>query len=117
MAEIWPVALQELLNQSGFKTTYGETTISSAVDIGVKKKRARYTRGIDQFGCSIDVELSDYQTFQTFYKTTLSNGVKTFLYNHPLTQVETEFRFVEAPGVSPIGGRWFRLEFVWEEMP
>lgn len=117
MATIWPSVLQERLNQSGFTTTYGDTTIASTVEVGPKKKRARYTKGIDQFACTIDVELSDYETFETFYKTSLGNGVLTFLYNHPMTQVETEFRFVEPPSITTLGGRWFRLGFVWEEMP
>jgi len=59
----------------------------------------------------------DYTTLETFYKTTLGNGVKTFTYDHPLTQLPAVFRFTSAPKISPLGGRYFRVDMTWEQMP
>jgi len=117
MAEIFPATLQQLVNQSGFGLQFGDTTISSTVDVGPKKKRSRYTKGIDIFTCTIDMNLTDYNTLRTFYVTTLGNGVKTFLYDHPMTGVESVFRFTAPPSLSTLGGTYFRVQMTWELMP
>jgi len=117
MAESFPNELQDLLNQAGFTQQFGKTTIRSTVDVGPAKIRSRFTKEIDRFSCSIDLEKDDYSILSTFYKTTLNNGVRTFNYNHPMTGVESEFRFVEPPSITPIGGLWFKVGLSWEEMP
>lgn len=117
MAEIFPSALQELLNQAGFTQELGSVIIRSKMDVGPEKVRQRFTKGIDKFSCTIDMDYDDYATLTTFFKTTLSGGSKTFLYDHPMTGVESEFRFIKEPSITPIGGRVFRLNFQWEEMP
>lgn len=119
MAEIWPSELQDILNTASFQLAFGDTTISSEVDVGPKKKRARYTKGIDVLSCSIDLEYDTYATLETFYKVTLGNGVNTFLFDHPMTGIESTFRFTTPPSITPLtnGGRWFRVGLSWEEMP
>ena len=49
MAEIFPAALQELLNQSGFQQTLGDTLVRSTVEVGPAKVRSRFTKAIDTF--------------------------------------------------------------------
>lgn len=117
MAESFPSELQQLLNENGFTQTLGDTSIRSDVDTGLDKVRQRYTKAIDKFACTIDLERDDYSTLITFYKTTLSGGTKTFNYDHPITGLESEFRFVSPPSMQPIGGTWFKVNMQWEEMP
>ena len=117
MAESWPSGLQDKLNETQFSYAFGKTTLTSTVDVGPAKKRNRYTKEIDALTCSILIEQDDYETFKTFYRTTLSSGVKTFLYDHPFTGVETEFRFVDEPSITPLGGPKLQINMVWEIMP
>lgn len=117
MAENFPSSLQDKLNQAGFTNNFGETSIRSTVDVGLAKVRNRYTKGIDTFQCTIDLNFDDYTTLETFYKTTLAGGSLTFYYDHPFTEVQTEFRFIAAPSITPIGGKWFRVSMNWEELP
>lgn len=117
MAVTFPVALQTLLNEAEFGFGFGDTTVTSSVDVGQAKKRSRYTKGIDEVKASIDLHKDDFELLETFYKTSLGNGVLTFNYNHPITGALTEFRFKEPPSLVPMGGEYFRVSFAWEIMP
>lgn len=117
MAETFPPTLQEFVNESGFGLQTGETAIRSDMDISLAKERNRYTKGIDVFRTTIDIYKTDYLTLDSFYKTTLNGGTGTFNYDHPITEVESEFRFVGAPSYSPLGGGYFRVTMTWELMP
>jgi len=116
MAQVFPSALQDKFNEASFNYGIGETSVSSEVTSGEPKKRQIYTKSIDRVSGTINLEIDDWNTLETFYKTTLAGGVLTFDYNHPLTQVSTEYRFVTPPTISPIGGRWFRVSFRWIEV-
>lgn len=117
MAEIFPSSLQDVLNVAGFGQEFGNTTIRSQMDVGPEKVRQRFTRGIDTFTSTIDIDYDDYATLSTFFKTTLAGGSKTFNYDHPMTGIESEFRFVSPPAITPLGGRKFRVQMTWEEIP
>ena len=117
MAELFPTSLQELVNQSGFNHAFGDTAIRSENEIGLAKTRQRYTKSIDVFTTSIDMPIEEYSTLSDFFKTTLSGGSKTFLYDHPMTEVESEFRFISPPTIAPMGGRYFKVNMQWELIP
>ena len=117
MAEPFPVELQDKFNQAGFNYTLGDTTTTTEVEVGLPKKRQRYTQAIDEIKGTIDLEYADFNILLSFYRSTLAGGTKTFNYNHPMTGVESEFRFEKPPTISPIGGVWFRVSFQWIEMP
>ena len=117
MAQTFPASLQDKVNQAGFSNQFGDTLIRSNVDIGFAKVRSRYTKGIDVFSVTITINKSDYTTVENFFKTTLKGGSLTFNYDHPFTEVETEFRFVEPPKITPIGGKYFTVTMKWEEVP
>lgn len=116
MAELWPSALQDKVNEAGFQHEFGKTAIESAMDIGLNKKRQRYTKAIDKFSVTLTLDFDDYGTLYTFFKTTLAGGTRNFLYDHPFTGVETEFRMNE-PKMSPMGGKKMRVNMVWELVP
>ena len=116
MAEMFPSTLQDKVNEAGFQLKTGKTTITSNMDIPPNKKRRRFTKGIDNFTTTFNIDYDDYTTLYEFFDTTLAGGTKTFLYNHPMTGVESEFRMAE-PTYRPLGGRSFRVSMEWELMP
>ena len=112
----FPSTLQQLLNQSGFKQEVGSTTIRSSMSVGQDKVRRRSTKNIDKFSCSIDVNKDDYLIMYNFYNVSLNGGVGTFYYDHPITEAQTVFRFVGSPTFIPMGGTYFKCNFIWEEV-
>lgn len=117
MAVAWPGSLQEYINESGFGIQFGESAITTDMDVGPPKKRARSTRSVDVYDCTITIHRNDYVTFRNFYKTELNQGVSRFNYDHPLTGVETEFQFVSPPRIIPLGGEYFQVSMQWREIP
>lgn len=117
MSISWPISLQELLSEQNFGITVGDTVLRSDMDIGPQKLRRRFTKGIDTFSASIYLTQAQYITFDAFFKTTLNGGVEVFEFDHPITQVLTEFRFVGVPQYSSIGGGNYTASFTWEELP
>lgn len=115
--ENWPAEFQVLLNEESFGIKLGDTTVRSDMDVGLSKVRSRYTRGIDVFNSTITIDIDLYPVLDEFYKVTLGNGVRTFAFNHPMTQVASEWRFAEPPDVQPLGGRTFTVSMKWELIP
>lgn len=117
MAEAFPAGLQDKLNQAGFTHAIGKTTIRSTMDVGLDKIRRRFTKGIDLFSCTIDLNYDDYSLLYNFFDTTINGGANTFEYDHPFTGTTSEFRFIEPPSITPKGGKWFTVTMKWELMP
>jgi hypothetical protein len=117
MAQVWPITLQQLLNESGFGITRGETVLRSDMDSGPAKTRRRFTKSVDSYTASIWVDETQYLTFENFYDTTLNGGTLPFTFPHPITQVPTDFRFKSPPKYSPVGGGTWSVSFEWEKLP
>ncbi len=118
MAISWPLALQQKLNSANFRIQKGSVKLESEMDIGPVKSRARFTKSVDTFSCSIWVDASDFTTFENFYDTTLGGGTKVFEFNHPITGTLTNFKFLGTPNYSPVnGGIIYEVSMTWEKQP
>ena len=116
MAEQWPLTLQDFLNEANFSHGLGSIALQTDMDVGPAKKRARFTKSVDTFSCTITIDRDLYQTFYDFFYVTLVGGVKRFEFNHPITGDLKEFRMSE-PQITPFGGRYFQVAMEWEQMP
>jgi len=113
--ELWPPTLQTLLNDD-YQETQKPRTLTTDVAIGPVKKRLIYSKEMPIINCNIIVTMAGYQTFKNFYNVTLSGGTKTFFYNHPVTQLQTTYRFSEEPQLNAIGPLHFRISMQWEQL-
>lgn len=115
----WPISLQQKLEVAGFQKTLGNTRVSSDTSVGPAKVRSRFTEAIDIYQSQVTLDFSDVPVFETFYKTTISNGSLPFLFVDPLTETEQVFRFSpgQDPVIRPLGGRKFSLSMQWEKIP
>jgi hypothetical protein len=112
----WPITLQTLWNEANFGLDAGDTTIRSEMDFGPSKVRRRTTVGIDRFTGSIYLTTSQYSVFKTFFDVSLNGGVKTFYFNHPITEAQEVFRFIGAYKITSLGAGQFLLNFTWEQI-
>ena len=115
--QYWPVTLQQLLSETGFSEREGDTLLRSDMDVGPKKVRRRFTKGIGMMTGSVWLTTDQYLDFKAFYNTTLNGGALPFIFPHPITQVPTTFRFSETPNYNSLGGGQFAVSFSWEIMP
>lgn len=116
MPATWPAFLQDKVNQAGFGYEPGKNTLRSDMDTGPAKVRLLTTKRVDKFTVSIDLEMSDFEEWDTFYTVSLASGVNTFYYNHPFTQVPSIFR-LDGVKIDPIGGLQFKISMSWELLP
>jgi hypothetical protein len=117
MAVAWPGTLQQLLSEANFGLEIGETVLRSDMEVGPQKVRRRFTHPINKFSASIYLTTAQYSIFYEFFNTDLNGGALSFNFDHPITQVESEFRFRSPPKISSIGGGQFMATFEWEEIP
>ena len=69
MAQSWPTKFQDIINWPDLRANIGETKIYTSMSTGPKKTRKRYTKEIDTFNVSMDIDRTDWPDFETFYKT------------------------------------------------
>lgn len=117
MSQAWPGTLQQLLSEANFGLSIGDTVLRSDMDVGPQKVRRRFTKGVNTFSASIYLTVAEYTIFYTFFNTTLNGGTLPFTFNHPITQVPTDFRFKSPPKIASLGGGQFTASFEWEELP
>lgn len=117
MPENWPIALQQCLNEVNFSFRKGDTALRSDMDVGPSKVRNRYTTSIDEVQGSINLTTAEYTTFENFFQTTLEGGTKQFYFEHPITKVQTVFRFTGPYQITSLGGGNFQARFTWEILP
>lgn len=117
MAATWPTIFQERLNQAGFKLAPQDVVIRSSNEIGPPKSRTRSTKRTDIYTGSITIKIEEWDEWDAFFTTTLNNGVTSFLYKHPFTQVEKEWRFAAPYAADPLGGEYLVISMSWELLP
>lgn len=114
---IWPLTLEQKVNESGFNYAIGDTVSRTDMDIGPAKSRRRFTRGIDTMSLTINLDISEYADFRNFFDTTIAGGVTPFSFTNPITQAVDMWRFKESPSINSIGGGHFILNMSWERQP
>lgn len=117
MPATWPGTLQQVINEQGFTMNIGETLLRSDMDAGIQKTRRRFTRPVNTYSCSILLHKDLYSTFYNFFNTSINGGATTFYFNHPISGVQSTFRFTAPPQIAPLGGQMFQVSMQWEEMP
>ena len=117
MATPWPVSLQEFFSQDNFSYTFGNTVLRSDMDTGPQKTRRRFTRAVNTLRASIFLTSAQFNTFSLFYEVTLAGGSLAFTHEHPLKGGDYDFRFLDDPQLTPLGGDNFLLSFSLEELP
>lgn len=111
--QTWPVTLQDVFDADSFSYQMGDGALRSENQYGPPKVRNVTTKVIDTFDVSIRIDYSQFETLETFYKTTLGNGTLTFGLSHPFKGTSTEFRFTGPPVIRPLGngGIVFKVSF------
>jgi hypothetical protein len=86
------------------------------MDVGPPKARSRVTKAVSKFQVEIVMTAAQVVTFETFYKTTLSNGALSFTWVHPRTQEAMTTLFTSTYRITPFGAE-FVVGFSMQEIP
>lgn len=100
---VWPGTLpQRLLQNPGLTESPPDTRLETEMDAGPAKVRNRFTAAPRPIRGAIGLTLAQRATLETFFITTLHNGVDRFDWIHPTTGSAATFRFKrtgEGPGI------------------
>lgn len=80
-------------------------------EVGDMKVRRRYSSVLKDFNVSLKLTSTQRDALDTFYDTTLTDGVDTFTHTDPQKQVTGTFRFVSTLNWSPLGGGGWSVMF------
>jgi hypothetical protein len=117
VAQAWPSTLPQFFSEDNFQEVLDGAVLFSDMDVGPKKARRRFTKGIDEQSVSIQLNKAQYSIFVTFFKTTIAGGSIPVSFFHPITEAPLEFRIKSNPRVSSIGGGNTIVSFEIEIMP
>ena len=87
---VWPAYLPQLVDVT---FDVPDTRLQSQTDVGPAKVRNRYTYAPISMSGRLVLDHQQIVEFLEFYSTTLVRGSLSFLWEHPVSDVETEMRF------------------------
>jgi hypothetical protein len=104
----WPSTLPQVPLVRDYSEQSPDLTIRSTVDTGPAKVRRRATSGVTVLTCTFRLSLSQRDTLDSFWKTTLKGGSIAFTWNHPITSSSITCRIVNPPTYTPLvrGSFW-----------
>ena len=116
MAEQWPTSLPKYVQRGSFSETPIDPRIRTQTEYGPQKVRLRETKLRYIVAVSMELTGTEYATLKQYVETTLGFGVKTFYFYHPQRETNVEYRFVELPVLSDVGGDHFVAQWQMEEI-
>lgn len=119
---VWPVSLPQYF-EVGVQDTRQQGFIRSQTETGPYKQRKRFTATARFLSGTMLFTGTDRATFETFYKTTLSEGTDAFDFIDPADFSTISARFVQTPTLSAVAGgdtaetaQW-RIDLAIEVLP
>jgi hypothetical protein len=120
MTDVWPVALPQSLEISGYSESVADNLLEYQPDTGPTITRRRSTAGAYPISGSIVLTESQLGVFKTFFYTTVLSGSLPFTFPiqvSPSIGVLVKFSKESLPRWSPIGGGYWRLNMTLMVMP
>jgi len=114
MAETWPPALPQCLQDDGFSQSAQPNTIRTKIEAGIDKLRRRYTSPIVSVKGNMIMSFAQYSELESFYNVTLQGGIQRFNFNDPATGTPYEYRFVSPPTYVGFGPIHYAVSLDWE---
>lgn len=118
MAVDWALSgLNEDVLQNGFTQKARPNIIRSTMDAGIDKIRPRYRTPVIEMKFNMWITHAQYISLESFYNTDLEGGVNRFEFKDPANPTEMyEYRFLEPPSYSALGGLYYTVSFSWERL-
>lgn len=116
MPELYPSTLQQNFSRGSFNRIPGNNTVSTNMETGPAKKRRRTTLRRDKISGNIILKtLTEYNDFNTWYTSTLQDGIKDFYFLEPATQNQITVSFMEnGMQLSDVGHDTYAVKMVLE---
>lgn len=98
----FPASLPKPL-QDNYQPGAIDPWVEDAPEVGSNARRKRVTRALKTFSFTLRLTTAELATLETFYETTLSDGVDSFSWTDPVKGTVYTVRFDQRFSESPIG--------------
>lgn len=105
----WPLTLPDAPLLDHAQYAYEEVRAIFESDSGPPIMRARTTSAGETSDVTWGMTSAQLTTFNTFYKTTLSNGSSSFTMNYIIDDTTQTFLFLKAPTIHQVTDGYFRV--------
>jgi hypothetical protein len=114
----WPAAPfpQEVI-ETGYSETPPVGSIRTSMDAGPVTIRRRTIANVRQIAGTLILAMAQVSTLDTFYVTTIHDGIDCFTWADPKTGVTAIMRFVNPPTYTSIGDGMFSVALTIEILP
>ena len=111
----WPASLPDCPDQ--WSEQAEPVIVRTNVEEATPKVRKRFTKRVVRMQVGMTMNITQRNTLDSFFYTSLDGGVLSFNFRHPWNNVTTAFRMVEAPQFSNDGPMAVVVSMVWEIAP
>lgn len=112
----WPSTLP-LPSTGGYQEVLPDNTVRTEMEVGPAKVRKRATSATTKYKISFEMDNTDVNTLETFYRTTINEGADTFDMNDPRNGTSETWRIMGPPQIQALGPVYFRVNVNMEKLP
>lgn len=112
----WPGSLPKAI-ADGYQEIFPDNAIRSQMETGYPKVRKRSTAAPYKFRLLFNMTAAQVTTLETFFTTTINDGVDTFTMANPRTGSNDTFRITAPPDISIADGINYRVLVQMEQLP
>jgi 3-isopropylmalate dehydratase small subunit len=112
----WPATLPAVIADS-YQEIMANNAIRTKMDVGLAKVRKRSTAAPVQFQMAYNMTSAQVTTLETFFNTTINDGVDQFTMANPRTAVSETWRITAPPQVTIVSSPLYRVIITMEKLP
>jgi|SaaInlStandDraft_3_1057020.scaffolds.fasta_scaffold35421_2 hypothetical protein len=112
----WPGTLPSPI-ADGYQEIMADNAIRTQMDVGLAKVRKRSTAAPVRFQLAYNMTATQVTTLETFFNTTINDGVDQFTMANPRTTVSENFRITAPPQITISSGTNYRVVITMERLP
>ena len=112
----WPSTLPAP-SPGAYQEVFPNNTIRSDMEVGPAKVRKRATSAPTKYKMSFEMDNTDINTLETFYRTTINEGADTFEMDDPRNGTTETFRMIGPPEISALSPIYYRANINMEKLP
>ena len=115
----WPGSsvLPQVMEYNSYHETMPNNVLRTKMAVGPPKLRRRATAAVRPLSGSMVLDSTQVTILDTFYTSTLSDGVTAFDWTRPRATAVASFRFVKPPEYIAIADNLWRVKLELEELP
>ena len=103
------------LEKNGFSYNSGNSKIEASFESGSTMRKKTYRKVPDRFAGQIICTQAELEVLLNFYFKTLDEGIKAFIWSHPVSDAQISVLFVgEAPRYTSLEGDYFSFQAGYE---